>query len=313
MPWSVTRSTERCSESEPYAVVNDDSGEVEACHETEEAANRQRDALYANEPQAASGAVEHKNIDVDYKAAHDDGTFVALASVFNNVDRVGDRVMPGAFKKTLRKWRSSGRMLPVILSHQWNDIEAHIGYADPKEVKETGRGLEVKAHLDVDENETARHVHRLMKRGQLTAMSFGYTVGNQKMDDKGVNEVSEIDLHEVGPTLVGANPEAQLQEVKAAIEAEASPNEARECVNPPPTSQDEAAIKDGANEEPNPAKSRPHDPLKQRSMDLVLEISSAGQSRIKPSQPEPEPKPEAPPEGALRKRHRELELELLTD
>jgi HK97 family phage prohead protease len=117
-------------------------------------------------------------------------------------------------------------MLPVILSHNWNDIQAHIGYANPKDVKETPRGLEVKAHLDVNESATARRVHQLMKRGQLTAMSFGYTVpsGGQEMDEKGVNEVSEIELHEVGPTLVGANAEAQLQAVKA-LEFEAKAKE----------------------------------------------------------------------------------------
>lgn len=173
-----------------------------------------------------TSVLEHKNIDVDFKAASDDGTFVALASVFNNVDRVGDRVLPGAFKKTLRKWKASGKMLPVILSHNWNDIQAHIGYADPKEIRETPRGLEVKAHLDTSESETARRVHKLMKRGQLTAMSFGYTVpdGGQEIDEKGVNNLSEIDLHEVGPTLVGVNSEAQLQAVKK-LEAETKGDE----------------------------------------------------------------------------------------
>jgi HK97 family phage prohead protease len=170
---------------------------------------------------------EHKNIDAEFKDAADDGTFVALASVFNNVDRVGDRVLPGAFTQSLRQWRASGKMLPIILAHNWKDIQAHIGYADPKQVRETSKGLQVKAHLDISESETAKRVHTLMKRGQLTAMSFGYSVpdGGQELDSKGVNEINQIDLHEVGPTLVGANPDAQIESVKSALRAETKAEE----------------------------------------------------------------------------------------
>jgi HK97 family phage prohead protease len=48
LPWHVARSSE-CPESKPFAVIKDDSGEIEGCHETEEAARRQMAALYASE------------------------------------------------------------------------------------------------------------------------------------------------------------------------------------------------------------------------------------------------------------------------
>lgn len=404
---------------------------------------RRRRELYPS----GNGVTEHKNIDAEFKDAADDGTFIALASVFNNVDRVGDRVLPGAFKQSLRQWRASGKMLPVILAHNWNDISAHIGYADPKQVRETDKGLEVKAHLDVKESETAKRVHTLMKRGQLTAMSFGYTVpdGGQELDSKGVNEVSQIDLHEVGPTLVGANPDAQLQSVKSAVEAEAEETEPEPKSEPdeetelkkaardlerekiadqlspePPDEQavaygklldtvrklepDEIAdlqmlldqkavwsgayinelpdsaflyvetggekdgdgkttprslrhfpykdssgavdvihvrnalsripqsnlpsdvkarltrkaeailqstksveVEDGEHEEPEKAKSLPQDPLRARSLETVLEISSAGISKRKPAKV---PEPDVLDERELRRRTRELELEI---
>jgi HK97 family phage prohead protease len=50
MPWHVDDNHPDCS---GFAVVKDDDGEVEGCHETREAANRQVAALYANEPDAA--------------------------------------------------------------------------------------------------------------------------------------------------------------------------------------------------------------------------------------------------------------------
>jgi hypothetical protein len=48
MPWHVAKS-EECSPSSPWAVIKDDDGSVEGCHETEEAAEAQMAALYASE------------------------------------------------------------------------------------------------------------------------------------------------------------------------------------------------------------------------------------------------------------------------
>lgn len=48
MPWHVAKS-EECPESRPWAVIKDDDGNVEGCHASEEAANKQMAALYASE------------------------------------------------------------------------------------------------------------------------------------------------------------------------------------------------------------------------------------------------------------------------
>ena len=47
MPWHVDDNHPDCS---GYAVVKDEGGKVEGCHDTREKANRQMAALYANEP-----------------------------------------------------------------------------------------------------------------------------------------------------------------------------------------------------------------------------------------------------------------------
>ena len=75
---------------------------------------------------------------------------------------MGDRIQPGAFKNTLAKWSKSGDPIPVILSHDWQNPWSHIGVVNPGDAKETDRGLMVKGHLDVKDNEVARQVHRLM-------------------------------------------------------------------------------------------------------------------------------------------------------
>ncbi|MGH2966321.1 MAG: HK97 family phage prohead protease [Solirubrobacterales bacterium] len=158
-----------------------------------------------------------KDIELVESKADDAGSFTALASVFGNVDAVGDRVMPGAFSETLRNWRASGREIPVIFSHQKNDLSAYIGSADPNEVRETPRGLEVAGKLDVATNPTAKQVALLLKRGNLNGWSFAYTVprGGETIAEDGANELHRVDLKEVGPTLQGANAEARTLAIKS--------------------------------------------------------------------------------------------------
>lgn len=162
--------------------------------------------------------MQHKTFELIETKAEPDGSFTALASVFGNVDHAGDRMMPGAFRKTLERWRLKGNPIPVILSHQWNDPHYVIGKAEPRAVFEDERGLVVQGILDLD-NPVAKQTHKLMRDGLLTGWSFGYTVpkGGQKRSD-GANEISEVDLIEVGPTLNGANPQARLEQIKSLLD-----------------------------------------------------------------------------------------------
>ncbi len=252
--------------------------------------------------------MERKAVPVEIKAAGEEGSFTALASVFGNVDAVGDKMIPGAFTDTLENWRKSGDPIPVIVSHQHDDLMAMIGKADPNDVVETNDGLVVQGELDLKDNPLARQAHKLMMDGRLKGWSFAYQVpkGGQKRGKDGVNEVSKVDLIEVGPTLVGANPEARLQAVKAMAE---DPGEeaddlldgmvvlAQAFINTEPdpkdvatmqailarlnslattedtedmTSTRSAEIEDPEDEEPAVAKSRRQEPLSQIRRDLIL-------------------------------------------
>jgi HK97 family phage prohead protease len=165
----------------------------------------------------AAGAVRHKSFGLAKASTSGPiGEFQALVSVFGNVDGGGDRILPGAFTKTLAKWRTSGDPVPVIWSHDWKSPDAHIGVADPHDVVETDRGLLVRGQLDIDDNPTASRVYKLMSRRSLKEFSFGYKVppGGQRRGKDGRNELVEIDLIEVGPTLKGMNPDTELHGVK---------------------------------------------------------------------------------------------------
>jgi HK97 family phage prohead protease len=158
-------------------------------------------------------------LDLSVKSA--DGTkgeFTALVSVFGNVDLVGDRVMPGAFTKSIEDWQGKSESVPVIFSHEHDNPMAYIGEVDPQNLTQTGRGLFVKGQLDLT-NPYAEQTFKLMQKGAVKGFSFGYTVPKESKGSDGARELHEIALFEVGPTFQGANPEAGLLAVKSAADA----------------------------------------------------------------------------------------------
>lgn len=147
-----------------------------------------------------------------FKALDDGkGEFEAIVAVFNNIDLAGDRIIKGAFADSLKAWEQKGRPIPVVFSHDWQNLDAHIG--EVTEAKETDEGLYIKAQLDMDDPAAAK-VFRLMKRGTLAEFSFAYDVEEEKLQN-GANELLKLDVIEVGPTLKGMNPATQLLGVKS--------------------------------------------------------------------------------------------------
>lgn len=173
-----------------------------------------------------------KTYDGVYFKALDDSTgeFEAVVSVFGNVDLQGDRGMPGMFAKSLDMWRTKGDPIPVIWSHEWGNPMAHIGYVLPEDAYEvlsgdsekamgdiTG-GLFVKGHLDVDKP-FAKQVYDLLKDRRVTEWSFAYDVVDEERNTKDhANELNEVNLFEVGPTLKGANPATSTLGVKSVLD-----------------------------------------------------------------------------------------------
>jgi uncharacterized protein len=136
------------------------------------------------------------------------GRFRALVSVFNNVDRGGDRILPGAFKRTLEE----KGMPPIVWTHMWNIPP--IGKT--LDAEETDEGLVIDGQLFVrsdDDHEVARQVHVAMREEALKEFSFAYDVVEARYvdeDGREIRELIDLELFEVGPTLVGMNPATRL-------------------------------------------------------------------------------------------------------
>jgi hypothetical protein len=156
---------------------------------------------------------------VEFKAMDgDQGLFAARVAAFGNVDRGGDRIRKGAFKKSIARWQKSMKSIPVIFSHDWKVIEHFIGTVDPKSMIETEDGLVVAGRLDIHDNPKAMSVYKKLKDGSLAGWSFGYEVKQEERAKDGARDLLEVDLLELGPTLVGMNPLAETLAVKEAVD-----------------------------------------------------------------------------------------------
>src|SRR5689334_18254856 len=73
------------------------------------------------------------------KAIDDDArTFEGLASTWD-LDLGGDVIHQGAFKKSLAEWKSSGKVLPLLDSHNYFSVLSAVGKLEA--AKETKAGL----------------------------------------------------------------------------------------------------------------------------------------------------------------------------
>lgn len=164
--------------------------------------------------------LETKTVAARVTDAKADGTATALVSVFGNVDLGGDRVMPGAFTRSLEEWQAKGDPIPVIWSHDWDNPESFVGWAEPKDITETDAGLVVPMKFDLDRSR-AEQVHHLLKTRRVTQFSFGYFAREyadvEDADYGTVRELTDIELFEVGPTLLGMNPETELIQAASAL------------------------------------------------------------------------------------------------
>jgi HK97 family phage prohead protease len=135
------------------------------------------------------------------------GSFEGLAAVFGNVDRQGERILPGAFASTLADFAVRGFLTNA---HDWREP---IGMIDSAE--ETPKGLVVRGtfHSTPAAQTMRQLVRERAERGKQIAMSIGYAVKNDDFQD-GVRLLKELELHEVALVAVPANPLAHITELK---------------------------------------------------------------------------------------------------
>ena len=136
-----------------------------------------------------------------------DGTFRGYASLFGRVDLGRDRIVNGAFARSLAERGPAG--VRMLFQHDPTEV---IG--SWRTIREDARGLYVEGHLSPDVAR-AREVRALMRSGALDGLSIGFhTVRARKDAASGIRSILEADLWEISVVTFPMQPDARVSEVK---------------------------------------------------------------------------------------------------
>jgi HK97 family phage prohead protease len=143
------------------------------------------------------------------------GIIKGYASTFGNIDRFNDIISKGAFTKTIKDHRKAQRQVRML--HQHYRL-ALIGGFPPEFLEENDKGLFVEGHINL-EVQAGKELYSLAKQGVLKDMSIGFTTKKSDTDEEtGIRTLKEIRLWEISLVDEPANTQAQITDVKTAIE-----------------------------------------------------------------------------------------------
>src|SRR5690606_9605196 len=129
------------------------------------------------------------------------------AAVFNDlIPGYNERVLPGAFSRTLAERAADGRPLAILWAHNSSEV---IGVADA--LIEDGYGLKIEGRLILD-IDRAKDARRLIKEG-IQSLSIGFWPQKWSRNDAGEILLEDVDLHEVSVVYSGASPRAKITEI----------------------------------------------------------------------------------------------------
>ena len=144
----------------------------------------------------------------------ENGKFEGYASMFDHIDSVSDQVVKGAFKKTLERCRTQGRMPALLWQH---DATEPIGVW--KEIFEDDQGLYVRGQLFINEIPKAKQAYKLLKEKALSGLSIGFKAKEAQIDPHmGVRKLIEIDLLEISLVTFPALDTARIASVKQMLQ-----------------------------------------------------------------------------------------------
>jgi uncharacterized protein len=153
-----------------------------------------------------------KSFELQVKSANA-GEFSGWASTYEP-DLVGDQILPGAFDRTLASWRAKG-LWPALLWHHKTDepVGAIV------ELKATDHGLYLRGKLaSLGRGPQARE---LMQMNTLRGLSIGFRPKTEQLDStSGLNQIMDLDLHEVSLCSVPANTGALITDVCKGLTSE---------------------------------------------------------------------------------------------
>ena len=138
--------------------------------------------------------------------------FTGYGSVFGNTDLGDDIVVKGAFKNTLLDKKRSGKLPPMLWSHDPTKVAGKW-----LSMEEDSRGLLVKGELA--DTPLCNEIHTLLKMDAVSGMSIGFVIQDHDYDRQGNRLIKEVDLWELSVCAIPMNPLAQVANVKTQTSA----------------------------------------------------------------------------------------------
>lgn len=150
--------------------------------------------------------------ELSLKADGEPGEIEGYGSVFGKVDSYGEVVQPGAFAKSLKRWK--GQPIPMLWQHR---SDQPIGVWTRYE--EDARGLKLGGQLNM-KTQRGQEAHSDIEMKAVRGLSIGFFEVKADPFDFGATEprrLIELDLREVSPVTFPALKEAQIDAVKARL------------------------------------------------------------------------------------------------
>lgn len=136
------------------------------------------------------------------------GTFTGYAAIFNDlVPSYNERVMPGAFTRTLAERAARGDRLAILWAHDPREV---IGVATS--LVEDDYGLRVEGRLILD-IARARDADTLIREG-INSLSIGFYPVKWTRNDAGEYLIEDAELVEFSVVYAGASPRAKITEIR---------------------------------------------------------------------------------------------------
>jgi len=145
------------------------------------------------------------------------GHIEAYTAVFNNVDEGNDRILPGAFKRTIKnsKERAVARTKKYLLPMLWNHSTDELigGWTS---LSEDDFGLKCVGDVSLA-TQRGREYYALAKQEMTDEFSIIYDIpgGGSRYDKSGIRELSEIRLFSCDPVVFGMNDQTYMIGVKS--------------------------------------------------------------------------------------------------
>ena len=153
------------------------------------------------------------DLEVKVEDVRPDGWFSGFLAYYNNVDRKRDKIIPGAFDKSL-KAKPASKVRLLWMHDAWEPIGKFLS------LTETPKGLKFEAKLTLGVAR-ANDVHALLLDTAVDTMSIGYNADPAKQGfdrEKDVRELKEIDLWEGSVVTFPANEKCVITGVKHTAE-----------------------------------------------------------------------------------------------